>query len=35
MRIGFDGTPLLGQRSGVGHYTGRLLAHLVQQRPEW
>ncbi|MCA9899664.1 MAG: glycosyltransferase family 4 protein [Anaerolineales bacterium] len=35
MRIGFDGTPLLGQRSGVGHYTGRLLAHLVQQQPEW
>ncbi len=35
MRIGFDGTPLLGQRSGVGHYTGRLLAHLVRQRPEW
>ena len=35
MRIGFDGTPLLGQRSGVGHYTGRLLSHLVQQRPEW
>lgn len=35
MRIGFDGTPLLGQRSGVGHYTGRLLANLVQQRPEW
>ena len=35
MRIGFDGTPLLGQRSGVGHYTGRLLAHLGQQRPEW
>ena len=35
MRIGFDGTPLLGQRSGVGHYTGRLLTHLVQQRPEW
>lgn len=35
MRIGFDGTPLLGQRSGVGHYTGRLLAHLVKQRPEW
>jgi len=35
MRIGFDGTPLLGQRSGVGQYTGRLLAHLVQQQPEW
>ncbi len=35
MRIGFDGTPLLGQRSGVGHYTGRLLAHLVKQQPEW
>ena len=35
MRIGFDGTPLLGQRSGVGHYTGRLVANLVQQRPEW
>jgi glycosyltransferase involved in cell wall biosynthesis len=35
MRIGFDGTPLLGQRSGVGHYTGRLLAQLVKQYPEW
>lgn len=35
MRIGFDGTPLLGQRSGVGHYTGRLLAHLVAHRPAW
>ena len=35
MRIGFDGTPLLGQRSGVGHYTGRLLTHLVQQFPDW
>lgn len=35
MRIGFDGTPLLGQRSGVGHYTGRLLAHLGKQQPAW
>lgn len=35
MRIGFDGTPLLGQRSGVGHYTGRLLTQLVAQYPEW
>lgn len=35
MRIGIDGTSLLGQRSGVGHYTGRLFSQLVQQRPEW
>jgi len=35
LRIGFDGTPLLGQRSGVGNYTGRLLAALVRENPAW
>lgn len=33
--IGIDATPLLGQRSGVGYYTGRLLAALQKQYPEW
>ena len=35
MQIGFDSTPLLGQRSGVGQYTHCLLAHLTQARPDW
>lgn len=35
MRIGFDGTPLLGQRSGVGYYTGNLLSALMELQPEW
>ena len=35
LRIGLDGTPLLGQRSGVGNYTGRLLAALMRENPEW
>ena len=35
LRIGLDGTPLLGQRSGVGNYTGRLLAALIREKPEW
>jgi glycosyltransferase involved in cell wall biosynthesis len=34
LTIGFDATPLLGQRSGVGHYTGRLLAALIEAYPE-
>jgi glycosyltransferase involved in cell wall biosynthesis len=29
MRIGFDGTPLIGQRAGVGNYTAHLLAALL------
>jgi glycosyltransferase involved in cell wall biosynthesis len=33
--IGIDGTPLLGQRSGVGNYTGRLLAAMMETRPSW
>jgi glycosyltransferase involved in cell wall biosynthesis len=33
--IGFDATPLLGQRSGVGNYTGQLLTALLEQQPEW
>ncbi len=35
MRIGLDGTPLLGHRSGVGYYTGRLLAALMAIEPAW
>ncbi|MGH2538127.1 MAG: glycosyltransferase family 4 protein [Candidatus Promineifilaceae bacterium] len=34
-RIGFDATPLLGQRSGVGYYTARLLGALIACRPDW
>jgi len=34
-RIGFDATPLLGQRSGVGHYTARLLSAVVDATPDW
>lgn len=30
LKIGIDSTPLLGQRSGVGHYTSRLLRSLMQ-----
>jgi glycosyltransferase involved in cell wall biosynthesis len=29
IRIGFDGTPLMGQRTGVGNYTGHLLSALL------
>lgn len=35
MHIGFDGTPLLGQRSGVGYYTSRLLTALANIHPDW
>lgn len=35
MRIGYDGTPLLGPRSGVGYYTSRLLAAMLSLNPEW
>jgi glycosyltransferase involved in cell wall biosynthesis len=33
--LGFDATPLLGQRSGVGHYTKRLLSAIMASRPDW
>ncbi len=33
--IGFDATPLLGQRSGVGHYTKRLIAAIMEHVPDW
>lgn len=33
MRIGFDGTPLLGQRVGIGNYTAHLLAALLAGNP--
>ena len=29
LRVGIDATPLLGRRTGVGHYTGRLLERLA------
>jgi glycosyltransferase involved in cell wall biosynthesis len=35
LKVGFDATPLLGQRTGVGNYTSRLLAALIRTRPEW
>ncbi len=35
LRLGLDGTPLLGLRSGVGQYTGRLLGALLQAYPDW
>jgi glycosyltransferase involved in cell wall biosynthesis len=31
LRVGIDATPLLGRRTGVGHYTARLLEHLVDR----
>lgn len=33
--LGFDATPLLGQRSGVGHYTKRLLSAVMTLCPDW
>lgn len=33
--LGYDATPLLGQRSGVGHYTKRLIAAIMDLDPEW
>lgn len=33
--LGYDATPLLGQRSGVGHYTKRLLSAVMDQNPDW
>jgi glycosyltransferase involved in cell wall biosynthesis len=33
--IGLDGTPLLGQRTGVGNYTGRLLEALLDLDSSW
>ena len=35
MRLGFEATPLLGPRSGVGHYTSRLLRNLITQNEGW
>ena len=32
MRVGLDATPLLGARTGVGRYTGALLAALAEMR---
>lgn len=34
-RIGFDGTPLKEQRSGVGYYTERLLSALLEVNASW
>ena len=33
--MGFDATPLLGQRSGGGHYTKRLIAAILALAPDW
>ncbi|MGH4026992.1 MAG: hypothetical protein ACRDRV_20660, partial [Pseudonocardiaceae bacterium] len=33
IRVLLDGTPLLGQRSGIGHYTAALVAELAS-RPD-
>jgi glycosyltransferase involved in cell wall biosynthesis len=35
MRIGWDATPLLGLRTGVGNYSAQLLAALLEQEPTW
>ncbi len=35
MRIGFDSTPLLYTRSGVGTYVAQLLRHLPATHPQW
>jgi glycosyltransferase involved in cell wall biosynthesis len=35
MRIGWDATPLLGLRTGVGNYSAQLLAALLEQEPDW
>jgi glycosyltransferase involved in cell wall biosynthesis len=35
VKIGLDATPLLGQRSGVGQYTGRLLEALLDLELGW
>lgn len=34
MRVGFDATPLLGPRTGVGTYTGELVEALVRVAPQ-
>lgn len=34
-RIGYDATPMLGSRSGIGHYAARLLAGLIAVNPAW
>ena len=33
MQVGFDGTPLMGQRAGIGNYTANLLAALLRHNP--
>ncbi|MBC7253171.1 MAG: glycosyltransferase family 4 protein [Actinobacteria bacterium] len=34
MRVIFDGTPFLLEKTGIGHYTENLLAHLLKVDPE-
>ncbi|HSH04024.1 MAG TPA: glycosyltransferase family 1 protein [Anaerolineae bacterium] len=34
-KIGLDATALLGLRSGIGHYTARLINSLMTQYPHW
>lgn len=33
--IGYDATPLIGNRVGIGNYTGRLIAALLEANPQW
>ncbi len=34
MKVFFDGTPFLLEKTGIGHYTENLISHLLQQDPE-
>jgi len=34
MKVVFDGTPFLLEKTGIGHYTANLVAHLLRSRPE-
>jgi glycosyltransferase involved in cell wall biosynthesis len=34
MKVVFDGTPFLLEKTGIGHYTENLAAHLLRSRPQ-
>ncbi|RJP34654.1 MAG: glycosyltransferase family 1 protein [Actinobacteria bacterium] len=34
MKVVFDGTPFLLEKTGIGHYTENLVAYLINSRPE-
>lgn len=34
MKVFFDGTPFLLEKTGIGHYTQQLVSHLLQQDPD-